>query len=521
LSPALPIVFFLHVCLPLPHHTPLEHQYNQGWVDYLDDEPSSFENLRLVWERDSGSFPTWLNGSYVKNGPARRGFGDGRTYSSYMDSWGKLHKFTFKEGEVSFSGRMLETANYNKSVTAGKMVPTITIAHVEPNDWSMEEMVVGTMNFYDNTNVWLWKLGPEDAEEGQYLAVTDWPQVHEVDPHTLAIKAKYGLSLTEGVSMASSTHWRREVGKDTSLQYHMLYNPITNKIDFTLFRFGSTWQDREVVGKFPLPFASVIHMFSVTENFAVVAVYPVSFDFMAMPTHNMHAFETLVKKDAPTNFFLINLNDGSVIDGFESDNPFLVFSAHHVNAWEEGSEVVLDLACSPWDTFTTIFDMGHMLNQTLTDRDTSDNVIKRVRLDLNEKSVIVEDWPNALGIPMLTTMEFPMINMAYAGRKNRFAYGWVSIDYWRNTLVKKDLENSMNDKMWSENSHYPGEMFFVPRPGAVEEDDGVLMTVVFDGEQRRSYLLLLDGKTFTEVDRSYLPFRIPFSFHGNWFPALH
>ena len=31
---------------------------------------------------------------------------------------------------MSFSGRMLETANYNKSVAAGKMVPTITIAHV-------------------------------------------------------------------------------------------------------------------------------------------------------------------------------------------------------------------------------------------------------------------------------------------------------------------------------------------------------------------------------------------------------
>ena len=443
---------------------------------------------------------------------------------------------------MSFTGRMLETANYNKSVAAGKMVPTITIAHVAPNDWSMSEQMIGIMNFYDNTNVWTWKLGPEDKpDEGQYLAVTDWPQVHEVDPHTLTIKvfmrlfwiiarfyllsphiiqAKHGLSLTEGLSMASSTHWRREVGKDSSLQYHMIYNPLTNKIDFTLFRFGSTWQDRQVVGKFPLPFASVIHMFSVTENFAVIAVYPVSFDFMAMPTHNMHAFEVLEKKDAPASFFLVNLNDGSVIDGFESDNPFLVFSAHHVNAWEEGSEVVLDLACSPWDTFTTIFDMGNMLNQNLTDRDTSDSVIKRVRLNINEKSVTVEDWPNALGIPMLTTMEFPMINMAYSGRKNRYAYGWVSIDYWRTTLVKKDLEDSLNDKMWSVDSHYPGELFFVARPGSVEEDDGVLITVVFDGEQRRSYLLLLDGKTFTEVDRSYLPFRIPFSFHGNWFPAL-
>ena len=321
--------------------------------------------------------------------------------------------------------------------------------------------------------------------------------------------------------MASSTHWRREVGKSSSLQYHMIYNPLTNKIDFTLFRFGSTFEEREVVGKFPLPYVSVIHMFSVTENFAVIAVYPVSFDFMAMPTHNMHPFETLVKKDAPTRFFLINLNDGSVIDGFESDNPFLVFSAHHVNAWEEGSEVVLDLGCSPWDIFTTLFDMETMLNQTLTDRDTADFVIKRVRLNIAEKSVSVEDWPNALGIPMLTTMEFPMINMEYSGRKNRYAYGWVSIDYWRTTLVKKDLENSLNDKMWSKDSHYPGEMFFVPRPGAEDEDDGVLMTVVFDGEQRRSYLLLLDGTTFTEVDRSYLPFRVPFSFHGNWFPALH
>ena len=65
----------------------------KGWANYLDDETSSFENVRLTWERDS-ALPSWLNGSYVKNGPARRGFGDGRTYSSYMDSWGKLHKYS-------------------------------------------------------------------------------------------------------------------------------------------------------------------------------------------------------------------------------------------------------------------------------------------------------------------------------------------------------------------------------------------------------------------------------------------
>merc|ERR1712088_741983 len=291
-------------------------------------------------------------------------------------------------------------------------------------------------------------------------------------------KAKYGLSMMEGISMSSPDHWRREVNKDSSLQFHMIYNPITMKADFALYRFHSTWEEREVVSKFPIPHMSVIHMFSNTENYAVVALYPVAMDFWGMPEHHFHPFETLRKLDDPTRFYLINLHDGSVIDGFQTDDPALVFSTHHMNAWEEGGEIVFDLACNPWDAMATYMDIPRMMNQSLS-------------------------------------------NNNYNGRKNRFAYGWVSIDYWRQTLVKKDLEDTMNDKMWSQNSHYPGEVFFIPRPGVEAEDDGVLVTVVFDGEQKRSYLLLLDGQTFTEVNRSYLPFKVPFSFHGNWFPELH
>ena len=46
----------------------------------------------------------------------------------------------------------------------------------------------GLSNGYDNTNVMLWKLGGANKKVGQYLAVTDYPYVHEVDPDTLAVK---------------------------------------------------------------------------------------------------------------------------------------------------------------------------------------------------------------------------------------------------------------------------------------------------------------------------------------------
>jgi len=494
---------------------------NKGWATFLEDEISTFFDIPLIWSLNS-TVPEWIKGSYIKNGPARKKFGDDRHYSSWMDSWGKLHKFTFDGANVSFSGRMIETGNYNKSVEKGKMVPTVTLAPVLPNDWTMMEQPVAVSNLYDNTNVMLWKLGATNSRNGTYIATTDFPVVHEIDPDTLAVKQKLGMNMmTDGISMQTCSHFKREAGKDTSINFHMMYNPITLMPDFVLFRFGNNWEEREIVGKFPMDHLSLVHMFSNTVNYAVIAIYPVSMDFWALPTNNMHPFDTITKIDAPTKFYLINLNDGSVIDGFESWDSDLVFSTHHMNAWEEGNEVVFDLSCNPWDIMASFMDIETMINHPMTDDEKSFFVMKRVRLNLASKEVTVEDWPNQQEIPLLNTVDFPMINENYVGYKNRYAYGWASIDYWRQTLVKKDLENSINDKTWSRPSHYPGEVFFIPRPGGVDEDDGVIVTVVFDGEKEQTYLLLLDGTSFTEINYSYLPYNVPFSFHGNWFPGLY
>ena len=61
-------------------------------------------------------------------------------------------------------------------------------------------------------------------------------------------------------------------------------------------------------------------------------------------------------------------------------------------------------------------------------------------------------------------------------------------------------------------------MFFIAHPEAKSEDDGVLVTIAYDGAKEQSYFMVIDAISFTEIDRAYLPQVIPWSAHGMHFP---
>ena len=64
----------------------------------------------------------------------------------------------------------------------------------------------------------------------------------------------------------------------------------------------------------------------------------------------------------------------------------------------------------------------------------------------------------------------------------------------------------------------PSEPIFVPNIEATndDEDDDVILSVVLEQRTKRSYLLVLDAKTFTELARAHLPVHIPLSFMENF-----
>lgn len=62
----------------------------------------------------------------------------------------------------------------------------------------------------------------------------------------------------------------------------------------------------------------------------------------------------------------------------------------------------------------------------------------------------------------------------------------------------------------------PCEPVFVARPGSVEEDDGVVLTIVINKKGTQSILVALDGRSFKEVARAYLPQVYALGPHGTF-----
>ena len=61
---------------------------------------------------------------------------------------------------------------------------------------------------------------------------------------------------------------------------------------------------------------------------------------------------------------------------------------------------------------------------------------------------------------------------------------------------------------------------FVPREGAIAEDDGYLMTFVYDESTKTSDFIVLDARDLSQpaLATVHLPVRVPYGFHGNWVP---
>jgi carotenoid cleavage dioxygenase-like enzyme len=178
---------------------------------------------------------------------------------------------------------------------------------------------------------------------------------------------------------------------------------------------------------------------------------------------------------------------------------------HLINAWEEtradgGVQVVI---------YGSLFDSYPADIPIHTPAEDHAHLTKWV-LDLESGKVIeavkLLDWG----------YERTSFNVRYRGRPNRYAYllDEQRQGYMGKGVLKYDLIEAGPVKYFDYGEFFGGEALFVPRTGAVEEDDGYLLDLLMTDS--KAELVVIDARAMKEVARLRLPQPVPFGVHACW-----
>ncbi len=441
-----------------------------------------------------GSVPAWLSGSLLRNGPAQFEVGKQR-YRHWFDGLAMLHRFSFHEGEVGYANKFLQSPSYKKARESGK----ISYGEFATDPCrSIFQRVTAAFSAESggNANVNISKIGEA------FVALTEIPLPIEFDPETLeTVRIIHHDDKVAGQHSTAHPHYDPEL--------HAGVNSITSfgaKSSYNIYSIADGTTQRTLIGSIPVQEPSYIHSFGVTEHYVILVEFPLVVNPLNMLMSGKPFIENFQwKPERGARFFVIRKADGEVVKSYTGD---AFFAFHHINAFERGNEIVVDIATMP---DATIIDRLYLEKVTGPRESTPGGSLTRYTLPLDRDEMEVEVITDE-------AIELPRINYERNnGRDYQFAYG-VGMNKERshdfiNQLVKIDVK-AKTASTWYEEDCYPGEPVFVAAPGASAEDEGVVLSVVLNGEKGNSFLLVLDAASFRELGRAEVPHHVPFGFHG-------
>jgi beta,beta-carotene 9',10'-dioxygenase len=412
----------------------------------------------------------------------------------WFDGLAMLHRFTIADGRVAYGNRFLESRSYRAAQAQGK------IAYSEFATDPCRSLFKRVQSLFspalsDNCNVNVAKLGE------RFVAMTETPLPVEFDGDTLAT-AEVTPYRAPGQLTTAHPHLDRASGG--MLNYAAKLGASSR---YRFFALAPHETEPRVLASLPVKEPAYMHSFGLTERWLVLAEFPLVVNPLSLALSGRPYIENFHwRPERGTRFTLIDRRTGESTGPFETE---ACFAFHHVNAYDSGGEVVVDLCTYP--DASIIEDL--YLERLREGKPVAAAALTRFRLNLAERSVSSQ---------RLTAgdVELPRINY---GRCNERPYRYVwgtgnGSSGWIERVVKVDTRNGAT-LSWSQPHCYAGEPVFVARPDAEHEDEGVLLSVVLDAASGSSFLLVLDAGDLGEIARAEVPHHIPFGFHGQFAAA--
>jgi beta,beta-carotene 9',10'-dioxygenase len=443
-----------------------------------------------------GEFPAWLDGVLVRNSSIPI-YQDGKQVSHLFDGLAMLHGFDFQQGKVFYTNRFLLSKEFYQVIREGN---THYSGFASTDQSTLLERIENFL-FTPNKNVRnasvnVFKYGKN------YIALTEVPLPVRFDLKTLQTLGSFDYQDDLPKSRCwESAHPHLDYSSKEIFNYLIEFGPQSYYI---LYRIPEGSSSRDVIAKIPTDLPSYMHSFAITEHYLILTEFPLVINPQDLMNGEpfMHALHWQANKK--TRFVIIERSSGQIKAQAETDP---LFAFHHANAYEEGDDIVIDLVAYPNPAKIVGF-LPEEPSSTYPSQLQWKRRLMRYHFSLAKQEISPE-------VIFEKEVEFPRLDDRLDGKKYRYLYLTLSTEK-NGGLVKIDQEN-FEVKTWLHSGHEATEPIFVPAPEAKQEDDGIILTIVFNQAENKSFLVALDGQKFTEVARATLPFHIPDSFHGQYF----
>ncbi|KAG0252331.1 hypothetical protein BG011_007037 [Mortierella polycephala] len=522
-----------------------------------------------------GTIPPWLEGALYRSGPGaydlKSESGKDIHIQHWFDGLAQIHRYEIQKGGlVSYRSRFTSN-DLREEYKKAEAVTGVTFCQRDPCKTIFQKFfttfktatlggppiagtgtnvaVIPTANFPGLMD----KTDPNKTNSGSkgglrnLITTTDGNVLQELDPVTL-----------EPIRLFTYGDIDDSLAASNLAPAHPCVDPETNEYFTVLLTFGPTAvykvvriraspkgthhePDLDVLAEIQSPRPTYMHSFSLTKRYVVVTHWQCDFAGWGMSVlWYGNAWESFKAHDpkVKASFYVVDRMHGRHVATFEAD-PYYAF--HTINAWDEGDDILLDISCYKDHTVIGDYYIDNLRNEA-SGKPPQQAVLRRYRLSKISQhaahSKVSKKTPPkpapaeiVFQLDESVNFELPTMNPSRYLKSYRYTYG-VNRSGLNKTLIydriiKVDLEKvAKGDQktcatFWVEDQCTPSEPVFVPTPGATDEDDGVLLSIVLDGARRTGFLLILNAQTLKEIARADMPEgRVaPHNFHGMFIPS--
>ncbi|MBE9167087.1 carotenoid oxygenase family protein [Pleurocapsales cyanobacterium LEGE 06147] len=449
-----------------------------------------------------GVLPSWLTGMLLRTGPAKFEVGE-QSYRHWFDGLAMLYQFWFKENQIRYTNRFLQSGSYLDALETGR------IYRGEFGTSPQRSLLTQLLTMFidrpltDNGNVNV------TAIADQVVAVTETPTPVAFDPTTLQTLGNFEYA-DDLAGQVTTAHPHFDFKRNQIISYQIQFG---RRSAYAIYSIEAGTKQRSLFTQIPVQQPAYMHSFPISEKYIILVECPLTVNPLRLATIRFHKTPFIENyrwhPEQGTRFHIIDRENGNLVNTCEGD-PFFAF--HYVNAFEQDGSLVVDASSYPDASIIHDFYLENLRSGTETSHK---GQLNRYYVPLQGKSVRAEPLSDAL-------VEFPRIHYKRCnGQPYQFVYGGNSQQSHNfiDQLVKVDVKTGAI-KSWQQQSCYPGEPVFVAAPNASAEDEGVILSLVLDASQRKTFLLVLEAQSFEEIARAEVPHIIPFGFHGQFFEDI-